>query len=245
LALFDDERQVSRAIGHVLAHGIVPRCAELLDASALAAMRLYGALPIPESARALLIIELDGEDRAIEHATERCGALLQEHGARDVLVAREGRERDTLWAARRQMSYAMRKLAKHKLAEDVVVPRSRMASLLELTRQLSECYAIQIATYGHAGDGNLHVNFLWNDDSERARVDKAIVDLFTAVIQMGGTLSGEHGIGLLKAPYLPLEQSAQLIDLQSRIKQLFDPKGILNPGKIFPAQLAVVSHRAC
>jgi len=161
-----------------------------------------------------------------------------------VLVARHSGERERLWAARRELSRALRKVARNKLAEDVVVPRSRIALLIERCRAISERYQIAMPAYGHAGDGNIHVNFLWNDADEKPRVDEAVVRLFETTIELGGTLSGEHGIGILKAPYLPLEQAPGLIALQEQVKNLFDPQGILNPGKIFPSHLARF-HGAC
>ncbi len=139
------------------------------------------------------------------------------------------------------MSHAVRKLSKKKLSEDVVVPRQRIGALLDFVAEVSERTGVRTLTYGHAGDGNLHVNFLWNEEHEMAAVDRAIVQLFERVVALGGTLSGEHGIGVLKAPYLSLEQSADLIALQKDLKRVFDPAGLLNPGKIFPA----TSHRAC
>jgi len=117
-----------------------------------------------------------------------------------------------------------------------------MAALLTLCAELADARGIQMPTYGHAGDGNLHVNLLWNDESQRPAVDSAIRALFEAVVEMGGTLSGEHGIGALKAPYLGLEQSEALIALQRRVKDVFDPRGVLNPGKIFAPQRG---HGAC
>jgi glycolate oxidase len=126
----------------------------------------------------------------------------------------------------------------------VVVPRSRIPDLIDRCRSISERCRIPMPAYGHAGDGNIHVNFLWNDDSERPQVDHAIEALFRETIALGGTLSGEHGIGILKAAYLPLEQSAELIALQERVKALFDPQHILNPGKIFPSHVQRF-HGAC
>jgi len=158
-----------------------------------------------------------------------------------VLVAQDAGQRERLWAARREMSSAVRRLSKKKLSEDIVVPRQKIGELLERVARTSEQTGIFSLTYGHAGDGNLHVNFLWNDDSELPAVERSIEELFRNVISMGGTLSGEHGIGVLKAPYLSLEQSSELITLQRDIKRVFDPQGLLNPGKIFPAG----SHRAC
>jgi glycolate oxidase len=139
------------------------------------------------------------------------------------------------------MSSAVRRMAKNKLAEDVVVPRQKIGELLDRVARTSEQTGIRTLTYGHAGDGNLHVNFLWNEPSETPAVARAIEQLFRDVIELGGTLTGEHGIGVLKAPYLHLEQSAELIELQRDLKRVFDPQGLLNPGKIFPSG----THRAC
>jgi glycolate oxidase len=121
------------------------------------------------------------------------------------------------------------------------VPRTKIVDLLDRTAKICESTRVRHLAYGHAGDGNIHVNFLWDDDSERPAVDRSIDQLMRAVIGLGGTLTGEHGIGVSKAPYLPLEQSQELIALQQDIKRVFDPKGLLNPGKIFPSP----SHRAC
>jgi glycolate oxidase len=159
----------------------------------------------------------------------------------NVLVAQDAAQRARLWAGRRALSVATRKLARHKLSEDVVVPRSKVPELLRRVDRIGEDNATRHLTYGHAGDGNLHVNFLWDDDSERPKIDRSIELLMRATIELGGTLSGEHGIGVTKAAYLPLEQSDDLILLQRSLKRVFDPKELLNPGKIFPA----LGHKAC
>jgi glycolate oxidase len=138
------------------------------------------------------------------------------------------------------LSPATRKLAKYKLSEDIVVPRSRLVDLFVEVDRIGEETGVRHLTYGHAGDGNLHVNFLWNHESERPAVDRAIDALMRTTIRLGGTLSGEHGIGVLKAAYLPLEQSPELITLQQDLKRVFDPQGLLNPGKIFPT-----GHGSC
>jgi glycolate oxidase len=158
-----------------------------------------------------------------------------------VVVAQDAAQRDRLWAARRMLSRATRKLARHKLSEDVVVPRTRIADLLARTEEIGQATGVRHLSYGHAGDGNLHVNFLWDDDADRPAVERAIGLLMRATIDLGGTLSGEHGIGITKAEYLPLEQSEALFALQRDVKRAFDPKGLLNPGKIFPSGV----HRAC
>jgi glycolate oxidase len=240
LALFAEVRGCGSAVAAIVAAGLVPRCLELLDAATLDAVRARG-VGVDARAQAMLIIEVDGEPLVCEAAMERVGSVCADAGAIEVLVAQGEAQRDRLWEARRQLSPATRAMAKFKISEDVVVPRSRLVDLINETRRISEATGIRVLTYGHAGDGNLHVNFLWNDPEDRPRVEDALGRLFRAVISMRGTLSGEHGIGLSKAEYLPLEQSAELIDLQRRLKGVFDPRGLLNPHKIFPR----ASHGAC
>jgi glycolate oxidase len=239
LALFSDVRGAANAVGAIVAAGLVPRCLELLDAQTLAAVRAQG-VAVDERAGGMLLVEVDGE--GVEGALERLGEVAAGcPGIVDVLVAQDGQQRDRLWAARRMLSKATRKLARHKLSEDVVVPRTRIAELLERADDIGRLTQVRNLSYGHAGDGNLHVNFLWNEDGERPAVDRAIGMLMATTIELGGTLSGEHGIGVSKAQYLPLEQSGDLIALEKNIKRVFDPRGLLNPGKIFPS----TGHPAC
>jgi glycolate oxidase len=237
LVLLPDLPTAGAAVSALLERGFLPRCLELLDEFTLEVVRPETGLPLDPNARALLLIELDGDEAALDAQIERAGTAIDEAGAVQVLVARHGGERERLWAARRELSRALRKLARNKLAEDIVVPRSRIPALLDRCAAISERHGIPMPSYGHAGDGNLHVNFLWDDEEQWPRVQMAIEELFRATIELEGTLSGEHGIGVLKAPYLSLEQAPGLIALQERVKHLFDPKGILNPGKIFPSHV--------
>ncbi|MGH7280200.1 MAG: FAD-binding oxidoreductase [Polyangiaceae bacterium] len=241
LALFDETRRAASAVSAIIAAGMVPRCLEMMDAATLGAIRSQGVAVDPR-ARAMLLIESDGDQAAVEDSLQKIGDLLSAHeGLVDLVAAQDASQRARLWEARRMLSRATRKIAKFKLSEDVVVPRSRIVELLDRVDVIGKKENVQHLTYGHAGDGNLHVNFLWNDDEERARVDRAIEGLMRATIDLGGTLSGEHGIGIAKIPYLHFEQSDALIDLQRDLKSVFDPKELLNPGKIFPAR----GHSAC
>jgi glycolate oxidase len=240
LVLFEHVRAAGQAVSAIIAAGLVPRCIELLDGTTLTAVRARG-VAIDERAGALLLIEVDGDARVCEESAQRVGDVCTQLRAFEVLVAQDAAQRARLWAARREMSPAVRALARFKMAEDIVVPRQRIADLLDGVARTSEATGIRSLTYGHAGDGNLHVNFLWNDAEEEPRVERSIEQLFRDVVGMGGTLSGEHGIGIVKAPYLAIEQSPELIDLQLRLKNAFDPRGLLNPGKIF----ANGGHRAC
>jgi glycolate oxidase len=244
LACFSSLDEVAPVVSSLMAQGQLPSCIELLDEEAIRIVRPEAGLTIPDDTRAILLIELDGEEAKLETELERTGNILFDLDALEVLVAQSGSERERLWASRRELSYSLKRQAKNKLSEDVVVPRTKMADLLGYCAQLAEQHELVIPTYGHAGDGNLHVNFLWNNPDEKVRVDKAIKGLFQRVVELRGTLSGEHGIGVLKAPYLGMEQSPELIALQQKIKDVFDPKHILNPGKIFPAD-AKRFHGAC
>jgi glycolate oxidase len=238
MALFASVRDAGDAVGRITAAGLVPRCIELLDSATLEAMRRAGNA-IDQRAGAMLLIEVDGAPRHCEIEANRVSDACD--NALSLLVAQDASQREKLWSARREMSLAVRRLAKNKLAEDVVVPRQQITELLDRVASASEELGLRTLTYGHAGDGNLHVNFLWDEPDEVQRVQLGIERLFRDTVALGGTLSGEHGIGVLKAEYLPLEQSPELITLQRDLKRVFDPQGLLNPGKIFPSG----GHRAC
>jgi glycolate oxidase len=240
LALFDDVRGAGRAVSAIIAAGLVPRCLELFDAPTLAAVRAKG-VAVDARAGAMLLLEVDGDPVGCELAMERTGAVCADAGAIDVLAAQDAAQRDRLWDARRMLSHATRAMARFKVSEDVVVPRAKIPDLLADVDRIAEATRVRMLTYGHAGDGNLHVNLLWDDADDEPRVADALERLFRAVIALRGTLSGEHGIGLAKAEFLPLEQSDELIDLQRRLKAVFDPKGLLNPHKIFPRR----THGPC
>jgi glycolate oxidase len=240
LGLFDSVDAAARAVADVVAAGLRPRCLELVDEACLGAMRDHG-VAVDGRADALLVMEVDGEAAACEREMEEVGSRAVDAGALDVLVAQDEAQRERLWSVRRELSNITRRMARFKISEDVVVPRGRMAALIERVRTISAETGVRMLNYGHAGDGNLHVNLLWNDEGETSSVERALDRLLGDVVSMGGTLTGEHGVGISKRDHLGLEQSAELIDVQRRIKELFDPKGILNPGKIFPR----AGHGAC
>jgi glycolate oxidase len=244
LACFSSLDEVAPAVGALLSQGRVPSCIELLDSEAIRIVQPEAGLTIPGETKAILLIELDGDAGRLDDDLEVCGNALADVGALEILVAQNSSERERLWSSRRELSHSLRRQAKNKLSEDVVVPRTKMADLLRTCAELSDENELVIPTYGHAGDGNLHVNFLWDDPDQKRKVDDAVKRLFERVIELRGTLSGEHGIGVLKAPYLPMEQSPALIELQQRIKDVFDPKHVLNPGKIFPVD-AKRFHGVC
>lgn len=240
LALFPDMASATRATSAIIAARVLPRCLEFLDQKTLEIMRKSGS-DLDPAAGALLLIEVDGGEEETLRQAELVGDACTRAGAQSVVVAQAASQRAKLWASRKQMSVAVRARARYKISEDVVVPRTQLGELVREVERLGDAHRIDALCYGHAGDGNLHVNFLWDDPEQKPRVDSAIEGLFRATIALGGTLSGEHGIGLTKAPYLPLEQGPTLLGLQERLKAAFDPQGLMNPGKIFPPR----GHGAC
>ena len=240
LALFSGIFEAAKAVGVVTQSGILPRCIELFDKTTLSAMRQAGN-SIGERAQAMLLIEVDGmTDHCLTQA-ERIADACTRAKAIDVVVAQNASQRDRVWAARRTMSPAIRKLSAFKMSEDVVVGSQSIPELFAKVERYTEREKIRWLVYGHAGDGNLHVNYLWDDPGDKTKIDVAVGQLFHDTIELRGTLSGEHGIGVSKSPYLELEQSPELIDLQRRLKQVFDPSGLLNPNKIFPR----IGHGSC
>ncbi len=234
LAIFDDLEASGTAVSKIIASGIIPRTLELMDAETIAAVENFKPVGIPREVEALLLIELDGHPSAItkqaEKIAEICGSLKA-----DVKMAEDAAARNKLWEARRSVSSALYHLTPTKINEDIVVPRDKISDMLSGLRKLSEKSGIKIVNFGHAGDGNIHVNIMVDkNDVEKYQMAKTMVkDIFEMTLNLGGTISGEHGIGITKAPYINMEIKTNEFDLMKRIKKLFDPKNILNPGKIF------------
>jgi glycolate oxidase len=187
----------------------------------------------------MLLLELDGSRSEVHDQTKRLYILLNSEAHRGHCTIRQAAtdaEKQELWLARRSISPATFQLSPHKISEDVVVPRSRIPELVQFTEALARELNLIILTFGHAGDGNIHVNIMLDRDQEEQRRNGAMAKerLFRQVIGLGGTLSGEHGIGITKSAFLPLELDATTLNTMKKLKNLFDPQGILNPGKIFP-----------
>lgn len=213
---------------------LAPRAIELLDDEALSVLRASGrGSALDPRAQALLFVELEGGEAGVANDLERLDAAVSST-AIEVRLARNETEREALWKIRQGTSIALKASAKHKLSEDVVVPRSKVGELVVCARELAGRHGIRMPSYGHAGDGNLHVNFLWEHDAQRADVDRAMEALFREVVAMGGTLSGEHGLGRAKARFLSLAHDPDRIAAERQLKALFDPAAILNPGKVLP-----------
>jgi len=233
LVTFETLGGAARAVSAVLAAGILPRTLELMDEMSVKAVDGKG-FRFPGGTRAAVILEVDGDAREpLFEEMGRAAEICAGFGVMEALVAQNEAQRRDLWSARRQVSTALRQIKPLKVSEDIAVPRSKIPAMIERVHQLGREHEVLVATYGHAGDGNLHANFLYQTEEERRRVDAAVSRMLKDCIAMGGTLTGEHGIGIAKKEFLPLEQPAPLIELQRKLKKVFDPQGILNPGKIF------------
>ena len=199
----------------------------------------------PVGAGAALLVETDGESEAgTLEALMRALDVCTEHGAVDALLASDARQRRDIWQSRRLLSEATRKIKKRKVSEDIVVPRSKIPEMVARTGALGDKHQLKTCSFGHAGDGNLHTQILFDEDSDLPRVDALLDDLFALVLALGGTITGEHGVGLSKKKYLPLELGADVLALSQRVKDAFDPAGILNPGKFLPDKLLLRDAKA-
>ena len=239
LVLTDSMRQAAVLVSEIIKNGILPNTLEYMDQTALHVVNEYLPLELPHGARSLLLIEVDGNKKATEEQGEKLLSLLADRqaypGIMEVRQAHNEKEVEELWKARRSISPATFKLRPHKIAEDVVVPKTKIPQLVDFTEKLSRELDIIILTFGHAGDGNIHVNIMLdkNDPVENRKGQTAKRRLFEYVLSLSGTLSGEHGIGITKAPFLGLEIDEASLALMRNIKNVFDPNNILNPGKIF------------
>ena len=235
LVVFASVYDAARALSGVFAAGIFPRTLELLDDTALQAVARRG-FPFPEGAGAAVIAEVDGHgEEGVFTELTRLAEVCEQHGASEVLVAQDESQRERLWTARRLVSPALRALRPHKISEDIAVPRSRIPDVIRALKDMGEELGLLVATYGHAGDGNLHANLLYDGPHQRALVERGIQRMLEITVAMGGTITGEHGVGHAKREYLSMEQSEGVLALQRRLKAFFDPSGLLNPEKIFPA----------
>jgi len=233
-ASFAQVSQAARAVAAITSARIIPCALELMDRGSVEAVEklLQAGLP----AASLLLIETDGPKEQASMEMSRIEGILREHGAEGVKTASTRKDRDLLWKARRSMSQATSRMAPNKINEDVTVPRSRIPDLISRLEALSEKTGAPIISFGHAGDGNMHVNILTDkrDEKRYAQALKTVEDVFRITLELGGTLSGEHGIGLAKAKYIESEIGERGVEIIRAIKKLFDPNNILNPGKIIP-----------
>jgi glycolate oxidase len=209
-----------------------------MDQTAIACIEEAMHLGLPLDVEATLLIETDGADlQSVQREIEACYKICQENGARAVKIAQTEAERSSLWKARRSISPSLARKAPNKLGEDITVPRSAIPEVIQRLREISARYGLPIVIFGHAGDGNLHPNILFDkrQPEQWSKVEQMVGEIFEASLSLGGTLSGEHGVGILKRPYLERALGPVSIDIQKQIKHALDPLNILNPGKIFLA----------
>jgi glycolate oxidase len=237
LALFKKVEDTAEAVSGIVAAKIVPSTIEFMDRASIRCSEQANPMGIPEDIEGLLLIEIDGNADSIRALAEKIKAVLIEHNADDVTLTHDPVEADKLWQARRVVSQATYNLNPVKIAEDVVVPRSNIPKLIRFLEETGRKHGIPILSFGHAGDGNFHVSLMIKDTEEDyAKAHRAVEEIFSETIRLGGTLSGEHGIGTAKAPYISMELAPEVIETMKSIKKVFDPNNILNPGKIFVEQ---------
>ena len=236
MAAFPRFEDSGYALTRILGAQILPSAMEVMDEYCIRAVEEYEPSGLPLDAEAILIIEVDGHPAAVEEEAALCEAICREHGASLVRAAATAEEQAQIWKARRLISPAIARLGPTKISEDATVPRGRIPDMMKRLRQIREKYRLNLVVFGHAGDGNLHPNILTDrrNAEEMARVGKAIGEIFAAAIELGGTLSGEHGIGLMKKPFMEMELGKEGVDMMRKIKEAWDPHNIMNPGKIFP-----------
>jgi glycolate oxidase len=238
LVPFHSLADAAKALTEIFKHKIVPAAAEFIEQRAIKAAeaKFERKFPYSDSA-ALLLLEIDGNyPELLEQQAEQIGEICLDGDAIDVFIADNPAKQAELWDTRRKIGEAVKSSAPYK-EEDTVVPRSKLPELVEKIREISERHKITTISYGHAGDGNIHCNIIKKDISEdrwKNELPTVIAELFTEVVKLGGTISGEHGIGWVQKEYLKIALSETELDLMRQIKKVFDPKGILNPGKLLP-----------
>ena len=234
LAFFPDEEAAALAVQKIFGAGLLPRACELLDGPTMRAVSPRAPFKFPENVGGALIVEHDGHGESVFEELAHSGEMCTEAGALEVVAAQDEAQRRRVWETRRMISIALHDVRPFKISEDVAVPRGQLVELIRRVRAIGARHGLPTACYGHAGDGNLHVNLLFGSLEERDRGHAAVEDVLQAAIDLGGTITGEHGVGLAKRAFLAREQTREVIELQRRIKKAFDPDDVLNPGKILP-----------
>lgn len=234
MAIFDKMETAAEAVAETIRKGIVPRAMEYMDNAAIRCVEGYIHAGLPMDAEAILLIELDGTETEVDFLMAKIVSLLEKKSPGKIHAAASKEAAARLWKARKSISPALRAYGTGKLNEDIVVPRSRIPDMVRKIRALGEETGLTMVSFGHAGDGNIHFNVMFDqkDAGETALALEVVNTVFDYTIALGGSISGEHGIGIAKAPYMSKEISGDVLALMKRIKYAFDPAGILNPGKM-------------
>ncbi|UFT98714.1 glycolate oxidase subunit GlcD [Radiobacillus kanasensis] len=235
LALYQDMNAAARTVSAIIANRIIPTTLEFLDQPTLKVVEDFSRIGLPTDVKAVLLIEQDGDSQTVERDMEKIEAICKDNQATDVQVAETEVEADALRTARRAALSALARLRPTTILEDATVPRSKIAEMVQAINEIANKYQIDICTFGHAGDGNLHPTCMTDvrNKEEMERVEKALQEIFEKAVALGGTITGEHGVGAMKSPYLHLKLGEEGIAAMEQIKRAFDPNNIMNPGKIF------------
>lgn len=234
MAVFDDVAKASETVAAIIAAKIVPATLEFMDNFTIRTVEDFAHAGLPVDAQALLLIEVDGHPGQVADEAEKVEAICKKLGATRIQVAKDAAERNKVWEARRAALSALARVSPTTVLEDATVPRSQIPAMMHALGDIATKYKLTIGTFGHAGDGNLHPTILTDrrNKEEWHRVETAIDEIFDVALSLGGTLSGEHGIGLAKSKYLEKETNRATILFSRCLKKALDPKGILNPGKV-------------
>ncbi len=235
LAIYKSIDQASQTVSRIIANKMTPATLEFMDQKTIKAVEEFSHLGLPTDAEAVLLIEQDGPPLVVERDIERIAALCKQEGAIDVQTAQSETEADRLREGRRAALSAIARLSPTTILEDATVPRSEIAPMVQEINRIAEKHNVNIATFGHAGDGNLHPTCMTDarNQDEMERVEKAFEEIFAYAIHFGGTITGEHGVGEMKSPYLAWKVGNAGLDVMKNIKAAFDPLNIMNPGKMF------------
>ncbi|MFV2049568.1 MULTISPECIES: glycolate oxidase subunit GlcD [Bacillaceae] len=235
LALYQDLEAAAKTVSKIIASKIIPTTLEFLDQPTLEVVEAHAQIGLPTDVKAVLLMEQDGPIEVVKRDMERMATICEHENAVSVKIAESEAEADGLRTARRSALSALARLKPTTILEDATVPRSEIAKMVKATNEIAEKYNVNICTFGHAGDGNLHPTCLTDvrNHEEIERVEKAFEEIFQKAIELGGTITGEHGVGVMKAPYLELKLGETGIAAMRAIKDSFDPNNIMNPGKVF------------
>ncbi len=235
LALFDQLTHAAQTVADIVSEGVITSTLEIVDNVTINAIEDYLKIGLDRNIGAMLLIEVDGHQGAVDVEAEIVKKVADKNKAISCKMATSAKERDALWAARRAALSSLARVKPSTILEDATVPRSKIVQLVEAVNDIAQKYDMPIGTFGHAGDGNLHPTLLTDlrIPEEEEKVEKVIQEIFEVTVKLGGTLSGEHGIGISKAKYLSLEISPEVFDLMKKVKRTFDPNNILNPGKMY------------
>jgi len=236
MVLFRRVEDAATAVSRIISSKIVPSTLEFMDNASIQCVEDYLNIGLPRDAGALLLIEVDGDREILPKYIQKIDTITSGLARYDMKVAKDEKESEAHWKARKALSPASYRLNPTKIAEDITVPRNQIATFIKEARKIAEERRLKIINFGHAGDGNIHTSLMINDkdEGERKRAEEAVEEIFKLTLRLGGTLSGEHGVGLTKARYVGLELDPEVIRVMKKVKGVLDPNGILNPGKIFP-----------